>query len=129
MAGRTKEGSLWRRDIVQSAATQFVFRFAASSGSPFQVVMNAATSLQPNLPYRGDPLQTFPWKIPARDAGATKTGGEEFCYFAQVNVDGSNPSGGNAVAQRQSVIASQEAVQARLFPGTSFIRPPGRSRW
>lgn len=49
-------------------------------------------------------------------------GGEEFCYFAQVKDGGSIPPGRKSVAQWQSVIASKEAVQARLFPGALISR-------
>ena len=49
-------------------------------------------------------------------------GGEESCYFAQVKVGGSIPPGRKSVAQWQSIIASKEAVQPRLFPGALISR-------
>lgn len=48
--------------------------------------------------------------------------GEECCYFAQVRGGGSNPPGRKSVAQWQSIIASKEAVQARLFLGALILR-------
>jgi len=81
MAGRTIEGSLWRRAIVESAATDFSFLFSPLfAAHAFQVVRGRDTSLQSKA-VRPSRRRCSPGDL-RRSGGVTNAGGEDFGCIA-----------------------------------------------
>ncbi len=147
IAGRTKRVRFGGAILSRAPRRNLFFNLPAEAGSTHA----GGEDFGYFSPPAGNRLQSIvPWnpsgemgasRVPGRPQGRTcvsiverryrpfpsvlfqTTGGEESCYFAQVKVDGSNPSGDIAVAQRQSVIASQEAVRDSPVPRYLILSP------
>lgn len=115
------KGSLWWRAMVESAATEFVFRFSPQfRGTEFQVVMSFGTSFRSKA--FGPPnLCCSPGSLCSQTSRAHQhAGGEEIGYFAPGKA-GSNPAFGvtyrgsglaRAVASRVPVLSQERTCVA-----------------
>jgi hypothetical protein len=142
MAGRTnKRVRYGGAGCIQSAATEFVFRFCPScAGSQFRVVMSIGYFCGNEAPALGAPCSPVP-PVPARAhfvrlAGMTiakNAGGEDFGYFAPGKA-GSNPAFDHTcrgVSLARGGVTRVRSPRKRGFAGaldeTDFARSPAPS--